>query len=189
MIGSIGSPFVLPNAQGQNPQKSGGTPNVLQELTPEQQKQLNELKKTDQKVRAHEQAHKTVGGPYAGAIQYETVTGPDGREYAVAGEVPIDSSPVPNNPEATIRKMDVVVRAALAPPEPSSQDYAVARAAQQARLEAQRELLALQEQERTKSDDPLSLSPIEEAIARYQEAQNSAEGRAQNLKNPINTVT
>lgn len=63
------------------------------ELTEEEQKIVDELKQTDQEVRAHEQAHKNVAGPYAGAISYETVTGPDGREYAVAGEVQIDVSP------------------------------------------------------------------------------------------------
>lgn len=110
------------------------------ELSPEEQQEVQRLRQTDRKVRAHEQAHKTVGGPYAGAISYETVTGPDGRQYAVAGEVEIDVSPVPNNPEATIRKMTVVERAALAPPEPSPQDIAVARTAQQLRLQAQQQL-------------------------------------------------
>lgn len=113
-------------------------------LTPEEVKAVQELKRTDAKVRAHEQAHKSVGGPYTGAIQYQTVTGPDGREYAVAGEVSIDVSPVRDDPEATIRKMDIVIRAALAPAEPSPQDFAVARTAQQIRLQAR---LELQQQE------------------------------------------
>ena len=119
------------------------------QLTEEEEKLVQELRKTDQEVRSHEQSHKTVGGSYAGAIQYETTTGPDGREYAVGGEVQIDVSPVPNNPEATIRKMDVVVRAALAPAQPSPQDYAVARAAQTARLQAQNELSQQREAERS----------------------------------------
>jgi len=122
-------------SQGQS--RASPNPN---ELSPEEQKQVEELKQTDREIRAHEQAHKTVGGPYAGAVSYDTVQGPDGRQYAVSGEVQIDASPVPNNPEATIRKMDVVVRAALAPAEPSSQDMAVARAAQQTRMQAQQEL-------------------------------------------------
>ena len=119
------------------------------QLTEEEEKLVQELRQTDQEVRSHEQTHKTVGGPYAGAIQYETTTGPDGRENAVGGEVQIDVSPVPNNPEATIRKMDVVVRAALAPTQPSPQDYAVARAAQTARLQAQNELSQQREAERS----------------------------------------
>lgn len=122
---------------------SGGVGGLLSggnnELSEEEKKIVEDLKETDQKVRAHEQAHKTVGGQYAGSISYETVTGPDGREYAVGGEVDIDVSPVPNNPEATVRKMDIVIRAALAPAEPSPQDFAVARTAQQIRTQAQKE--------------------------------------------------
>ena len=49
------------------------------ELTEDQQKQLQDLKNRDREVRAHESAHKTVGGPYAGAVTYETQTGPDAR--------------------------------------------------------------------------------------------------------------
>jgi hypothetical protein len=145
------------------------------ELTEEEETVVRELKQIDQKVRAHEQAHKTVGGAYAGAIQYETTTGPDGREYAVGGEVPIDASPIAGNPEATIRKLDIVVRAALAPAQPSPQDFAVARAAQAGRAQAQKELTAQREAELAEangkntdpnaaltasaSDNPNALSP------------------------------
>jgi len=111
-----------------------------QELSNEQQQQVRELQKTDTQVRQHEQAHKTVGGPYAGAISLEYTTGPDGRRYATAGEVPIDASPVRNDPEATIAKMEVVKRAALAPPDPSPQDRAVAAKADAAKTQAQGEL-------------------------------------------------
>ena len=110
------------------------------ELSEEEEQIVQDLKKTDQEVRDHEKAHQTVGGPYAGTATYETQTGPDGKEYAVAGEVPIDASPIRDNPKATIRKMDVVIRAALAPAEPSSQDIAVAQSALQAKLQAQAEL-------------------------------------------------
>lgn len=115
-------------------------PTATGELTEEEQEEVEELKKRDEEVRAHEQAHKTAGGPYAGAISYETTTGPDGREYAISGEVEIDISPVSGNPEATIRKMEIVERAALASAEPSPQDQAAAQAAQQAKLQAQQEL-------------------------------------------------
>lgn len=115
------------------------------ELTEEEEKVVQDLKERDQEVRTHENAHKSAGGGYVGAISYETTTGPDGREYAIGGEAQIDSSPISGNPEATIRKMDIIIRAALAPAEPSSQDFAVARAAQAARLQAQQEL---REQER-----------------------------------------
>ncbi|AUN32037.1 putative metalloprotease CJM1_0395 family protein [Niveispirillum cyanobacteriorum] len=117
-----------------------GTPAAEKNLTSDQQSQLRELKKTDAEVRTHEQAHKTAGGPYAGSIQLEYTTGPDGRRYATAGEVPIDVSPVRGNPEATITKMEVVKRAALAPQNPSPQDRAVASQADATKAQAQTEL-------------------------------------------------
>ncbi len=110
------------------------------ELTEAEEKQVQELKQRDAEVRAHEQAHAAVGGSYASSPSYEFTTGPDNKQYAVSGEVQIDSAPVPNDPEATIRKMDIVIRAALAPAEPSSQDIQVATKAQQDRSAAQSEL-------------------------------------------------
>ena len=78
-------------------------------------------------VRAHEQAHKAAAGAHAkGGPTYEYQSGPDGKRYAVGGEVQIDTSPVPNDPQATIQKMQQVQRAANAPAEPSSQDRRVA---------------------------------------------------------------
>lgn len=152
MVSSIGANTAV-NALALQSQ----VPNVLtakgsngEELTEEQQKQVDELKQTDQEVRSHEQAHQTVGGPYAGQIQFEYTVGPDGKKYAIGGEVPIDASPVANNPEATIRKMDIVIRAALAPAEPSSQDQQVARQAQTQRTQAQAEL---SEQKKTEEKD------------------------------------
>jgi len=69
--------------------------------------------------------------------------GPDGKMYAVGGEVKLDVSEVPGDPEATVRKMEQVRRAALAPLEPSPQDLRVAAIAAQeateARIEAARE--------------------------------------------------
>lgn len=109
-------------------------------LTEEERAQVEELKQRDREVRAHEQAHAAVGGAYAGSPSYEYESGPDGNRYAVGGEVSIDVSPVSGDPEATIQKMEVVKRAALAPAEPSPQDRAVAAQADQTRLQAQAEL-------------------------------------------------
>jgi len=91
---------------------------------------IAELRMIDMKVRAHEMAHASVGGQYAGAPSYTYVRGPDGRLYAVAGEVPIDVSPE-DTPEKTVRKMEQVIAAALAPADPSPQDLAVAAKAAQ----------------------------------------------------------
>ena len=131
----------------EKPSQPGATSSTGEPLSKEQQAQVRELKKRDAEVKAHEQAHAAVGGAYASAPKYTYTRGPDGKKYAVGGEVQIDTSPE-RTPDATIRKMDIVIRAALAPAEPSSQDRAVARQAQQQRLEAQRELASQQAAER-----------------------------------------
>ncbi|MDR0704080.1 MAG: hypothetical protein LBF88_03750 [Planctomycetaceae bacterium] len=111
------------------------------ELTPEEQQQVQELKARDQEVRVHEAAHVAAGGPYVtGGPTYTYQTGPDGKSYAVGGEVGIDTSEVSGDPEATIRKMQTVVAAALAPAEPSGQDQKVAAAARQKEAQARAEL-------------------------------------------------
>src|SRR3990167_1152664 len=93
------------------------------ETSPQQQRleqlEIAELATRDRQVRAHEQAHAAVGGSYAGAPSYTYTHGPDGQRYAVAGEVSIDTSAVANDPQATLSKMEIVVRAALAPAEPT----------------------------------------------------------------------
>jgi hypothetical protein len=111
-------------------------------LTEQERQQVRELAARDREVRAHEQAHANVGGQYAGAPSYSYQRGPDGRQYAVGGEVSIDVSPIPGDPQATIDKARIVRRAALAPAEPSSQDRAVAAEATALEQQARAELLA-----------------------------------------------
>lgn len=107
-----------------------------EKLAPQEQREVQKLSARDREVKAHEQAHLSAAGPYArGGSQYEYQTGPDGQQYAVGGEVGIDTSRVPDDPEATIRKAQVVRRAALAPAEPSPQDRQVA--AEATRMESQ----------------------------------------------------
>lgn len=144
-----------------------------EQLTEEQQQVVQDLREQDQEVRAHEQAHKNVAGPYAGPISYETVTGPDGREYAVAGSVDIDVSPE-GSPEQTIRKADIVIRAALAPANPSPEDFSVARAAQQLRAQAQQELSAQQQeaQEAQSESEPTIIEELTEDAQTDSNTQN-----------------
>lgn len=109
---------------------------------------LRELKRIDAVVQRHERAHRAVGGSYTGPATFTYKTGPDGRPYAVAGEVRIDASAVPGDVEATVAKMRVVIAAALAPVDPSPQDRAVAARASarlqeaSAALRREREALA-----------------------------------------------
>ena len=85
-------------------------------------------------------AHKTAGGQYAGAIRYQYATGPDGQAYIVGGEVSIDTSEA-KTPEETLRKMEQVKRAAMAPADPSPQDHSVASAATRIEQKARYELM------------------------------------------------
>ncbi len=100
------------------------------------------LKRRDREVKTHEHAHMAAGGQYViGGPRYKYVKGPDGRMYAVGGEVKIDASPIPGDPEKTIRKMQQVYRAALAPANPSPQDRAVAAQAKREEMKARMELM------------------------------------------------
>ncbi|WP_303620985.1 putative metalloprotease CJM1_0395 family protein, partial [Methylogaea oryzae] len=78
--------------------------------------------------------------------------GPDGQQYAVGGEVSIDTSPVPNDPEATARKAEQIRRAALAPANPSGQDISVAAAASQMQAQAQAEAAMTRQKPEGKAD-------------------------------------
>jgi len=113
-----------------------------QNLSPDELKELTELKSRDREVRAHEAAHQSAGGQYAGAMSFTYERGPDGAQYAVGGEVSIDAGPVQSDPQATIEKMRVVRSAAMAPAQPSAQDRAVAAQAMQTMLQAQAEMAA-----------------------------------------------
>lgn len=123
----------------QDPERDTLTGEV--ELEDKEKQEVEELKRRDQEVRTHEQAHVAAGGQHVrGGISYEYQTGPDGKRYAVGGEVSIDTSPE-NNPEDTIRKAQTIRQAALAPAEPSGQDRRAAAAAAQMELKARQELM------------------------------------------------
>lgn len=103
-------------------------------------KQIQELAARDREVRAHEQAHAAAAGQYGGSPTYEYVRGPDGVSYAVGGSVEVDTSPIPGNPEATLRKAEQLQRAASAPADPSGQDRQVAAQAAQLAEDARAEI-------------------------------------------------
>lgn len=118
------------------------------EVSPEATRaELQRLAKRDSEVRAHERAHTAAAGAYAtGGASFQYTTGPDGRRYATSGEVPIDVSPVPGDPDATIRKAETIRRAALAPADPSGQDMAIAADATRMAAEARTEKSAAREE-------------------------------------------
>ena len=101
----------------------------------QKQKQKQDLiKRNYDEIYSHELAHKTAGGSLAGSIVIERNS--DG--IPVAGHVPIKMPALDkNNPEKTINDANTVMRAAMAPINPSSQDYNVANQAQALKLQAQ----------------------------------------------------
>ncbi len=100
----------------------------------DEQREIAALKRRDAEVRNPVQAHTAAAGSYAkGGASFDYVTGPDGKRYATGGEVQIDTSAIPGNPEATIAKARAIAAAALAPSKPSAQDRRVA--AQAAKME------------------------------------------------------
>ena len=114
---------------------------------------LSELKAKDRMVRAHESAHRQAGGRFIrGRTGFKTEKGSDGKTYAVAGDVKIDTSAVVGDSKATLAKAQLVERAALAPADPSTQDRVVAaKAAKMAALA--RADIAKQRAEKMREDD------------------------------------
>lgn len=117
------------------------------ELTAQEQQQVAQLKQIDRQVRAHEQAHLSVGGDLVrGGASFTYQTGPDQQRYAVAGEVSIDVSPA-DTPQETLPKAAHIRAAALAPADPSAQDQSVAAQAERMAGEARMEIAALRARE------------------------------------------
>jgi hypothetical protein len=110
----------------------------LQELSSEEKQQVYELQARDTEVRAHEAAHQAAGGGMTGGANYSYQRGPDGKMYAIGGEVSI-SMPKGSTPEEVIANAQQVIAAALAPADPSAQDMSVAASARAMMIEAQQQ--------------------------------------------------
>lgn len=156
----VNYPASLKEVQSDNNSKSAdrfneGPQQSLADKQVEQQVQqvLQQLKARDAEVRAHEMAHLAVAGQYARGMSFSYQKGPDGKQYAIGGEVGIDSAPIAGDPEATIEKARLVQRAALAPAEPSAQDRKVAQAAAQMMRQAQQELALSRVEENKLADN------------------------------------
>lgn len=150
-------------SNGQSTSQDGSSEDKRQQAA--EQRELAELKKRDAEVKAHEQAHASVGGQLAGSPSYSYQTGPDGQKYAVGGEVNIDLAEVPDDPQATIIKMQQVKAAALAPADPSGADQQIAAEASRrivaAQIELARELVPL--------NDPPAADGDYDAVAAFAE--------------------
>jgi hypothetical protein len=153
---------------GQNSERSDSESKQQVRNQEQQQKQdlelVRSLSQRDSEVHAHENAHSAVGGQYAGSASYSYQRGPDGVNYAVGGEVSIDVGAIPGNPQATLEKMQLVQRAALAPAEPSSQDRKVAALASQQANQARAEIVR-ESRGSSSSDEPTAAEKADKAKA------------------------
>ena len=98
-----------------------------------QQKQAL-IKKNYSEIYAHESAHKRAAGSLAGPIVIER----NSEGIPVAGHVSI-KMPALNkiNPMETIKQAEIVFKAAMAPSDPSAQDYKVASKAKSIKAQAE----------------------------------------------------
>lgn len=146
-----------------------GSSGQSDEMSADDQATLQELQSRDREVRTHEQAHLAAAGQYArGGASFVYQRGPDGKVYAVGGEVSIDLSSE-SSPQATVAKMQTVMRAALAPAQPSATDRQVASQAAARLNQAQQQIQQQQMEEsgsRTeKTDNPETETSENESIS------------------------
>lgn len=148
-----------------------------QTLTQAELQLVQELKQIDTEVRQHEMAHIAAGGRFiTSGATFSYKRGPDGTNYAVAGEVGIDTSPVPGDPQATLQKMRQVKSAALAPASPSSQDLKVASNATSAASKALSDLMILQAKKQADANETRAFGSLQKAADSYERVNRLPEG-------------
>ena len=144
----------------------------------------------DREVRAHEQAHVAAGGQFAGAPVYKFERGPNGVNYAVGGEVSISTSKEAD-PAATLRKAQIIRRAALAPAEPSPQDRQVAAMATRLEAEARNEITLARtgkaETTGAEGDDPAVPAEATPTVAEPAEAKTARHDPTARLRQQLFT--
>jgi hypothetical protein len=125
-----------PDEQKATEQQEDQQQQAEHELSEDEQRMVDELRLSDQRVRAHEQAHAAAG---AYNVRYDYQTGPDGKQYAVGGSANIDINVSSSDPDGKIQEASKMRAAALAPSDPSSEDMAVAAKASRIEMEAHAE--------------------------------------------------
>lgn len=141
------------------------TSSATTEESPEVAAQIAKLQQTEREVIAHEAAHMAAGGQFAGAVSYTYTTGPDGKQYITGGEVPI-STPATSDPEEALQNAQQVMRAAMAPGNPSGPDMAVAASAAQTAANARAQIARGEGDDQ--KQDVSSVPTSTEAISRFE---------------------
>jgi len=146
------------------------------ELSAADQALVSKLKARDRVVRQHEQAHLSASGGLAtSGASYTYQRGPDGVNYAVGGEVNIDTSPG-RSPEETQRRARIIRAAALAPADPSGQDRAVAAQASKMEQDATAEIARQRVEAMTAAGPGTAETGRKAAVDRYYAAGSSDGG-------------
>lgn len=179
-----------PDAQGQqhNEQASehshdGGEADPAVEFAEKQE--IIQLKQRDREVRSHELAHAAVGGSVTGSPSYSFTIGPDGKKYATSGEVSVDLSTVPGDPQASIIKLKKVYAAALAPANPSAQDARVAAQASSLILQAQSELLQASRNESDSAGNKNDITASKKSLNGLEENNQTFESSDSGINNGV----
>lgn len=147
-----------------------------QVLTNAEMRLVEQLQQVDREVRSHEMAHIAAGGRYiTSGANFSYQRGPDGKNYAVGGEVSIDTAPIPGDPEATIQKMRQIKSSALAPASPSSQDLKVAAKASTITSQALSELMILNAKQQAESNEESVFGNLKNASDTYAKVNNLPE--------------
>jgi len=150
------SPFVSPNSVNKTDSKKLSNNNS----TTENNDSLAKLKAKDRQVRAHESAHRQAAGNLIrGRTGFKTEKGSDGKEYAVAGDVRIDTSGVPGDSKATLAKAQLIERAALAPANPSTKDRLVAAKAARMAAIARADISKQRAMKMREDDSAMNIQP------------------------------
>lgn len=150
---------------------------------------VRQLRSRDREVRAHEGAHVAAGGALVrGGPSYTFQTGPDGRSYAIGGEVQIDASAVAGDPAATLIKSGQIRAAALAPANPSSQDLRVASNASQLAARARVDIATLRREETQLGDNSDDSQQSVESVAGTDESNADAGNVGGSGADPSTTV-
>jgi hypothetical protein len=137
------------------------------QLTADQKAEVAKLAARDRDVRAHEVAHLAAAGSMASGVEYTYELGPDGRLYAVSGEVKV-TIPIGLTPEQKLVEARRLHAAAEAPNDPSGQD--ITAVAQASKMETD----ALQEIDKEHAKSPHPPPPGAESHTPYRELDRTA---------------
>ncbi len=142
------------NKNGREPQTAEEVEQAEQEADKEAELDAED-KRINDEVMTHEMAHASTAGEDGGAIVIDKKADHKAGVRGAAGHVPVKVKDLdPSNPEAAKASADRVRRAALAPGEPSGQDYAVAAMASQKLAQANDAVSKKQQRERQQKDNP-----------------------------------